>query len=156
MTDHPNHGTVPLLLKFTVILHVTPYSLVKIIQTLQRDLLPTSSEQMVETYRKQNSNNRRNRWLESMFVRKPMKNSRPAKGCFVTVWLTVLPCIWKKIPPNHWFICYHNTGHCNIDSYHTDNLKTHTYLLQFEVSATVVKQKAQTNAHTVHCRSMLW
>jgi hypothetical protein len=46
-----------------------------------------------------------------MFVRKPMENSRSANGSFVTVWLTVLPCSWKKIHPNHWSICYHNTGH---------------------------------------------
>jgi hypothetical protein len=48
------------------------------IQTLQRDLLPNSSEYMVETYGIQNRNNRRNRCLVSVFVRKPMVNNMPA------------------------------------------------------------------------------
>jgi len=88
---------------------------------------------------------------------KTNRKQQACKGCFVTVWLTVLRCSSKKkTSTKHWSICYHNTGHCNINSYHTDNLKSHTYLLQFEVSATVVKHKAQSNAHNVHCRSVCW
>jgi hypothetical protein len=84
----------------------------RIIQTLQRDLLPNSSVLMVETYAIQKRNNRRNRWLGSIFVRKLMGNSRPAKDWFVRVWLTVLPCRWKQqISPKHWSTCCHNTGH---------------------------------------------
>jgi hypothetical protein len=37
---------------------------------------------MVETYGIQNRNNRRKRRLVSMFVRKPMVNSRPARTDF--------------------------------------------------------------------------
>jgi len=62
--------------------------------------------------------------------------------------------IQMQISPKHWPIHCHNTGHCNINSYHTDNLKSHTYLLQSQVSATVVKHKAQSNAHNVRCRSV--
>jgi len=92
-----------------------------------------------------------------MFVRKPMGNSRPAKDWFVRVWLIVVPCKWKKqISLKHWSVCCHNTGHCNINSYHIDNFKSHTYLLQSEISATVAKHEAQSNAHNVHCRSVFW
>jgi hypothetical protein len=76
------------------------------------------------------------------------------KGYLVRAWLTVLPCGWKtQISPKHWSIRCRNIGYC---SYHTDNLKSHTNLLQSEVSATVAKHKAQSNAHNVHCRSVCW
>jgi hypothetical protein len=88
--------------------------------------------------------------LGPIFVRKLIRKSRLAKGCFVRVWLTLLPCRWKQQ------VCCHNTVNCNINSNHTDNLKSHTYLIHSEVSATVAKHKAQRNAHNVHCRSVCW
>jgi len=88
---------------------------------------------------------------------KTNRKQQANKGCFVRVWLTVLPCSCKKqISKKHWSIFCHNTGHGNYNSYHTDNLKSHTYLLQSEVSATVAKQKAQKNAHDEHCCSVRW
>ena len=149
----PSHGTVPYLLKVTATWCVVWYNDTNITGGPAAYLFRVDGWNMWET----NSNNRRNRWLGSTFVRKRMGNSRPEKGCCVRVWLTVLPCRWKKqISPKHWSIRCHNTGHCNINSYHTDNLKSHTYPLQSEVSATVAKHIAQSNAHNVHCRSVRW
>jgi len=99
--------------------------------------------------------------MGSIFVRKRIGNSRPAKGWFVRVWLNLLQFRWKKqissnigpYAPNE---CCYNSGHCNVKSYYTDNLKSHTYPFQSEISATVAKHKAQNNAHNVHCRSVRW
>jgi hypothetical protein len=48
------------------------------------------------------------------------------------------------------------TQDTEILSYHIDNLKSHTYRLQSEISATVAKHKTQSNAHNVCCRSVCW
>ena len=120
------------------------------------DLLPTSSEYMVET-----CGNKQQKLKERMIgINVCVKTKGKQQACkrlfFKGVAYSSTIQMEEADIPKHWSICCHNTGHCNINSYHTDNLKSHTYLLQSEVSATVAKHKAQNNAHNVHCRSVRW